>query len=86
MDDSLEPHVVDLDVRELSTTNFRRSGGETLTIRGSHFPASMDTEDEVSVTFSDGTQCVIQSVTSEEISCKVQPFQPDRREGRRLET
>ena len=85
VDESVKPEEVPMQVDNLSTTTFRRSGGEILTIKGAHFPANLDTDDDVSVTFSDGTQCVILSVTSEEITCKVMPFKPVQGiDGRRL--
>lgn len=58
----------------LSTDVFYEEGGEILTIDGTGFPCDLNTDDEVSVEFSDGTKCVITSSTCSQLTCKVEEF------------
>ena len=55
-----------------------------MTISGANFPASLTEGDEITLEFSDGTQCIIQSVSTTEITCEVQPFKATSRRMRNL--
>ena len=59
-----------------------------MTITGANFPASLTKAMESSVTleFSDSTKCIIQSVSTTEITCEVQPFKSDVLRRRNLQT
>jgi len=59
------------------------AGGQEVIITGTGFPASLDSVNNLSIGFSDGTSCVPTSVTSLEIICVTDTFASNRR--RRLE-
>ena len=54
---------------------FYEEGGDFVEIDGTGFPEGLDTDDDVSVTFEDGTICTIVSMTATSIRCKTAEFE-----------
>lgn len=54
---------------------FYEEGGQVVVLSGAGFPEGLDTDDEVSVTFSDGTVCALVSSTATELECKPAEFE-----------
>ena len=74
IDPTILKYLESLEVNTLSQDIFYEEGGEILTIDGKGFPCDLNTDDEVSVTFSDGTKCVITSSSCTQLQCKVEEF------------
>ena len=58
-DVTVSAYVVTPTIDSVSPTIFNPAGGETVVITGTGYPLGLDTEHELSVTFSDGTVCDI---------------------------
>jgi len=74
VDTSVSPHVVPLDITGVSPTNLEPAGNQVVTITGNNFPSSLNSEHQITITFSDGQPCVVESITSTEIKCRTQQF------------
>ena len=74
IDSTLLPYEVPLVIDEITPTIFHEEGGEIVTITGSGFPSDLGTNDEVEISFTDGTKCVILTMNFTTITCKVEDF------------
>jgi hypothetical protein len=70
--DTLSPINVPLDLTGVSPdTELNRYGGDLLTFSGNGFPNVIE---YASLTFADGTECVIQTISPIQIECIPEPF------------
>lgn len=74
VDASVAPHVVPLDITGVSPQNLEPAGGQLVTITGTNFPSSLNSEHQITITFSDGQQCDVESVSATEIKCRTRQF------------
>ena len=79
VDTAVAGHIVTPTISSVSPNVLNPAGGETVTVFGSGFPASLDTEDSVVVYFSDNTACRVQSCQATEVSCIPDTFNVARR-------
>lgn len=75
VDPLVAPKDVPIQIDDISPTSFRESGGEIVTISGQNFPASLAEGSDITLQFSDSTKCIVQSMSTTQITCEVQPFE-----------
>jgi len=71
LDAGVTAHDVSLVVSTSTPSTITQSGGETLQLLGTGFPASSSTEDVVEITLDDGTPCNLVSSTPTELTCQM---------------
>ena len=74
LDVALLPMEEPVTVNAAIPDTFYEEGGDTVVISGTGFPEGLETGDNVSVTFTDGTVCHIVMSTPTEVQCKVEEF------------
>ena len=73
-DTTVSPNVVPLEITGVNPMNLEPAGGQLVTITGNNFPSSLNSEHQITITFSDGQPCVVESITTTEIKCRTQQF------------
>jgi hypothetical protein len=75
VDGGVSPQVIGITASSVSpNSGLNPAGNQTLTISGSDFPASLATDDSITITFDDGSKCTIISSSSTSIQCKTATF------------
>ena len=66
--------ITPFEAHSVSPTTLDIAGGDILTITGRGFPTTDPADDELEVKLSDGSICVIITVTSTQITCQMNPI------------